>query len=81
MFRQFSRLWRYFFPARRTFRTEYRILCGPDLPTLEARVAERREDIAELVGGISSCAWTEPGVGPVQFFTQAVMVWEEKAST
>lgn len=55
----------------------YRILRGPDVPTLESEVEKVRHKIVEFVGGPSSCAWNEPGVGPVQFFCQAVLLWEE----
>lgn len=58
-------------------RVVYRILRGGDLPTLESEVHKFRHDIVKLVGGVSSCAWNQPGEGPQHFFTQAVLVWED----
>lgn len=56
---------------------KYRILRGPDVPALEAEVEANRSKIHAFIGGVTSCAWNQPGEGPVQFFAQAVMMAEE----
>lgn len=65
------------YPKPRPGRAVYRVLRGPDLPTLENEVEKVRHVIVEFVGGVSACAWTQPGEGAVQFFAQAVLIWEE----
>lgn len=67
-------------PTEPDRRQRYKILCAPDLPTLEERVRDC-PDFLDLIGGPACCAWTEPGVGPVQFFIQAVIVYEIVPST
>lgn len=54
----------------------YRILRGPDVEALEKEVEKHREHIHAFIGGVTSCAWNQPGEGPVQFFAQSVMMLE-----
>lgn len=80
LFNVLRSFWHDSLPPEPERRQKYKILCAPDIPTLEERVGDC-PDFGGLIGGPACCAWTEPGVGPVQFFIQAVIVWEIVPST